>query len=98
MLGIEQYKYEKDIGEIVDEIINILSYDTWVQVGAFMEDPHAAMHLPLEDDMWWQLDNRHSIVAKILQGKDCKIIATGSGNTLQEAVCRTWLEWKRSES
>jgi hypothetical protein len=85
------------IDEVVDSIIDYLGWETWKQVGAFMEDIHAAIHLPLQSDMWWTMNTR-PMSAQILQGSssDYRVIAYANGNTLEEAVCRAWLVWKRA--
>ena len=81
------------IDEVVDAIIDILDYDTWKQVGAFMEDAHAALHLPIEPHMWWSF-NPYTNCAKIKMNQHTNV-AVAYGDTVAEACCRAWLQWKQ---
>jgi hypothetical protein len=95
---------------LVEEIIDILGYEMWRKVGAFGESIDNALRLPIEVNMWWTIEPKSSYhglpTVSLSRGLDrsyngkfwvhSEVIAHQRGNSIIEAICKAWLEWKNS--
>ncbi len=80
------------IDELIEAIADYLGWEKWQEIGPFMETIESALRLPLAKRMSWSLSSPTPYALLMRE----TMVAYGSGETLQEAICRAWLMWKRA--
>ena len=84
--------------ELRQAINALLSDDEWVamQPGDYRYSIDAAMQLPINDNMYWRLNNCTYCQAALYERPENLITFTGHKTSFPLAMCETWLKWRQT--
>jgi hypothetical protein len=92
---------EKEL-DVIDEIVDFLTYEEWEEATDFWDSAEQALKLPIDDDMSYTVEafvpNGTNVFYCLLVNnykESWEAVSSGSCNKLAPAICLAWLNWKK---